>query len=82
MSGYLARVSAPPPPPPRIGGACPEGVCVCGVVWCGISWCQKSKSPELVQLVSSPLQLGKEITQATVYTNPLFYYSIEVPEQV
>jgi hypothetical protein len=34
-----------------------------------------------LQLVSSPLQLGKGITQATVYTNPLFYYSIKVPEQ-
>jgi hypothetical protein len=27
------------------------------------------------------LQLGKGITQATVYTNPLSYYSIKVPEQ-
>jgi hypothetical protein len=26
----------------------------------------------LIQLVSSPLQLRKGITQATVYTNPLF----------
>jgi hypothetical protein len=34
-----------------------------------------------LQLVSSPLQLGKGITKATVYTNPLFYYSIKVPEQ-
>jgi hypothetical protein len=34
-----------------------------------------------VQLVSSPLQLGKGITQATVYTNTLSYYSIKVPEQ-
>jgi hypothetical protein len=33
---------------------------------------------DVVQLVSSPLQL---ITQATVYTNPLFYYPIKVPEQ-
>jgi hypothetical protein len=33
-----------------------------------------------VQLVSSPLQLGTWITQATVYTNPLFYYPIKVPE--
>jgi hypothetical protein len=24
---------------------------------------------------------GKGITQATVYTNPLFYYPIKVPEQ-
>jgi hypothetical protein len=31
-----------------------------------------------LQLVSSPLQLG---AQATVYTNPLFYYLIKVPEQ-
>jgi hypothetical protein len=29
---------------------------------------------DYVQLVSSPLQLEKGITQATVYTNPLFYY--------
>jgi ribosome-binding factor A len=26
-----------------------------------------------LQHVSSPLQLGKGITQATVYTNPLFH---------
>jgi hypothetical protein len=38
------------------------------------------QSKKWLQLVSSPLQLGKK-TQATVYTNPLFYYSIKVLEQ-
>jgi hypothetical protein len=34
---------------------------------------------EQVQLITSAT--GKGITQATVYTNPLFYYSIKLPEQ-